>query len=333
MPIRPDEATSSLSPGFPDWFMLPRPHLWLKKRAWCLLWLGLAGCVAPAPHPAPPAPVPAAPLPTPDGPAAQPAAAAQLSFAPAPAWSLGQLLDMAAQSNPEVAAARARTGVARGKLIQAGLYPNPTLNGHADQMGHKDNAAGEQGMTVGQQFVTAGKLRKARAAAAEGVAAADWQAVTRWFDVATRVRLAYVELLVAQREIRTTEEVVRLAREGLAVAEKLMKAGAGTQPDVLRAQVELEQNRATLAVAQRRADAAWRRLAAAVGVPSLSGTELQGNLEAPAPGFEWPALAEAVLEHSSEVQEARALNRQAVQQLRLARAQRFPDVLLLVRPF
>jgi cobalt-zinc-cadmium efflux system outer membrane protein len=316
--------------------MLTPTRVWLARRTWCLAWLALSGCVASGPRPNLPAPslslpttAPAATSPAP----CPPSAAARLSFEPLPAWSLEQLLATAAQNNPDLAAAQARAQWARGKMIQAGLWPNPLINYHADQMFGKVAPGGEQGMTLAQQVVTAGKLRKAKAAAAEGVAAADWQAVTRWYDVATRVRLAYVELLAAQREIQTTEEVVHLANENLGVAKKLQKAGTGTQPDVLRAQVELEQNRVTLSTAQRRADAAWRLLAAAVGVPSLAGTDVQGNLEAPAPNFAWPELAEAVLTRSSEVQEARALNAQAEQQLRLARAQRFPDVVFTVRPF
>src|SRR5262245_11007616 len=41
--------------------------------------------------------------------------------------TLERLLDLAAQNNPDVRAARARAEAARGRLIQAGLYPNPIL--------------------------------------------------------------------------------------------------------------------------------------------------------------------------------------------------------------
>src|SRR5438094_8160864 len=38
---------------------------------------------------------------------------------------LDELLQLASKNSPEVAAAHARTEAARGRLIQAGLYPNP----------------------------------------------------------------------------------------------------------------------------------------------------------------------------------------------------------------
>src|SRR5437016_5248240 len=41
--------------------------------------------------------------------------------------SLEALLAFAADRHPDMGAARARAGVARGRLVQASLYPNPTL--------------------------------------------------------------------------------------------------------------------------------------------------------------------------------------------------------------
>jgi outer membrane protein TolC len=48
---------------------------------------------------------------------------------------------------------------------------------------------------------------------------------------------------------------------------------------VLRAQVELDQSRERLGLAQQRAQAAWRLLAVAVGVPELPAAPLEGSLE------------------------------------------------------
>jgi outer membrane protein, heavy metal efflux system len=253
--------------------------------------------------------------------------------APNAPLSLLQLLDTAAANNPELAIARARSEAARGRLVQAGLYPNPTLTWEADDLGDPDGPAGTQGPIFSQQIVTAGKLHLAQAAAAYGVAAADWQATTRWYEVATRVRLAYYEALAAQEGVRASEDVVRLARDGLAAAEKLEKAGAGTRPDVLRARVELNESAMGLAVARERREAAWRLLATAVGVPALPAASLSGSLEAPPPRYDWQPTLAAVLTRSSEVQVAQAAVLQAEQLLLRAKAEAVPDVNFLVRPF
>jgi cobalt-zinc-cadmium efflux system outer membrane protein len=307
-------------------------------RAGCLLALAaggalLAGCVttslAPAPAPALelhiPEGLPDAPLAPPEGPEGP--------------LTLARLLDLTAQNNPDLAAARARADSARGKLVQAGLYPNPSMTARFDELNNPDGRIGMPGSTITQEIVTAHKIPLAKAAAAQGVNAADWQAMTRWFDVRTRVRLAYYELLTAESEVAANRELVRIAQEGLAVAQKLLKAGTGTQPDVLRASVDREQSQLRLVVSQRRLEAAGRLLAAAIGLPGLPGEGPEGTplvvgtLERPAPPFAWGPLLEAVLTRSSEVQEAQALLLQAEKLVALAKANAWPNVIAQVRPF
>ena len=249
-----------------------------------------------------------------------------------PALSLEQLLAWAAQNNPDIAVARAGAEAARGRLVQAGLYPNPTLAWVGSQILHKDNAAGEQGPLLTQQIVTNNKLRFDRAAAAHGVSAAEWQALTRWFDVVTRVRLAYYDVLTARAEVRANETVVQLAAGSLEAAEKLQKLGAGTQPDVLQARVEWNQGRQRLGLAQVRARSAWNFLALTVGLSDLPA----GNLHDEAPPlqrWDWQTLVDATLTRSSEVQEARAKMLQAEDVLRRQIAERVPNLQVGVRPF
>lgn len=247
--------------------------------------------------------------------------------------SLEQLLDLAREHNPEMRIAYARAAAARGQLIQAGLYPNPTFIWEADDLGHRPRAAGTQGPIIAQEFITAKKLQLAQAAAGYGVAAADWHAVTRWYDLTTRVRIAYFNVLTAQREVRTLVEIVRITEEGLDAAEKLLKAGTGTKPDVLRAQVELKKTRLDLAVARQRVLASWRILASAIGLPTVAETSLMGMLESEPPTFLWEPARATLLMRSSEVQEAQALAMQADWRLRRAHAEVVPNFQLSVRPF
>jgi cobalt-zinc-cadmium efflux system outer membrane protein len=315
--------------------------MWRTLRTWVRTLPGLqatlgllfGGCVLSPPPNQPPL----APQPPAAAVRAAEAEPASVEEAPSPrleaTLSLDRLVALSAASNPALAIAQARAQAARGQLIQAGLYPNPIVSWQSDQIGHPRNAAGEDGPIFAQTIVTAGKLRLAQAAAAYGVSAADWQAVTRWFDVLTRVRAAYFEVLTAQRAVETHEGIVRLAQEGLDAATKLQKAGAGTQPDVLRARVELEQTRVQLGVARQRLEAAWKLLAVAVGVPALPAAELSGDLETIAPAFDWqPALA-TMLARSSEVQEAQALVLQAEQLVRRARAEVVPNVNVMLQPY
>jgi cobalt-zinc-cadmium efflux system outer membrane protein len=247
-------------------------------------------------------------------------------------WSFDKLLALMHDHHPDLAIAHARVEAARGKLIQAGLYPNPTFMYMGEDMGSPHGSAGNQGPVLGQQFLTAGKRRLAMAAGEAGVSQADWQAITVWYDTLTRLRIAYYELAIAEREIATQQTGVQLAEAGLKTAEILYKT-EGTQVDVLRAQVELQENRTRLAVARQRRDAAWRLLAAAAGVPRLEPGSITEDLETPAPAYEYQAVLHSVLTGSATVQAAQAGVLQAEWLVQKAQADRYPDVEVRVRPF
>lgn len=246
--------------------------------------------------------------------------------------SLAQLTEMALANHPSLEAAQARVDAARGQLLQAGLYPNPRIGWEADELFSGGNAAGEQGPVFQQEIVTGGKLALAQAAAAQAVAAADWQAVSQRYELVTRVRRAYFEVLTAQQELEQYREILKVAERGLKAAEAAKEAGKGSQPDIVRAQIEIEKSKIQVQEAELRAEAAWKRLALAVGVPNLPATALEGKINAAAPKFQWDAV-ERLLERSSELQEFRARQAWAEQQRQLAVAVVVPNVHLKVHPF
>jgi cobalt-zinc-cadmium efflux system outer membrane protein len=252
-----------------------------------------------------------------------------------PAWTLQQLVDLAAENHPDLASARARVQAAQGRVIQAGLYPNPVITYRDEDIGARgeNNAAlGSQQLRIDQEIVTKGKLRISEMAASFGVQAADWQTTTRWFDVLTRVRQAYFEALAAQRNEKAVRDIVAIATKSFDLAKTLEKNKIGSQLDVIRAQVELDQNRNRLVVAQRRLEAAWKLLAIAVGLPELHVRRLAGTLSEMVPNVTWEELLGQMLMRSSEIQEAQARVGEAEQLLRRAEADRYPNVTVSTIP-
>jgi cobalt-zinc-cadmium efflux system outer membrane protein len=191
---------------------------------------------------------------------------------------------------------------------------------------------GQPGAGVEQEVVTGGKLELAQAAAAFGVTAADWQAITQWYELVIRVRSAYYEVLTAERELGTNQEIVRIAQEGLDKNDRLAKARLAGERDVIGARLELTQSQNRLQISQQRRAAAWKLLATAVGVPALPACAVAGALDAAAPTYEWDVVLAGVLGRSSEIQEAQANLGQAHQELRLARAQVVPNVKFGLQP-
>jgi cobalt-zinc-cadmium efflux system outer membrane protein len=250
--------------------------------------------------------------------------------------TLDDLLALAVKSHPVLSVARARIEAARGKLIQVGLYPNPTVTPREDELNNTLGRGGKQGVTFTQEIVIKKKLKLAQEAASHGVEAADWQSLTDWYDLRARVRAAFYELLTAGGDVKANREIVRITEQALGAAKRLEKGGTATRPDVVRAEVEHEQSQVRLNVAERRLEAAGRLLAAAVGVPALpcgpDGPLIVGNLEGLTPVLEWKPLLETMLTRSSEVQQANALALQAEGLLNRAEADAWPNPSFTVRP-
>ncbi|WP_202920174.1 TolC family protein [Urbifossiella limnaea] len=271
----------------------------------------------------PPAPRPAGAAPRGEDTdtAVRPASAVE----PVPAFpGLNDLLALAQARNPDLAAAAARVGEARGRMVQAGLYPNPTVGYSGNQINDGPGTPGQQGGYVAQEFVTAGKLRIATAAARAGVSAADWQAASTWFDTAARVRTAYVEYLTARAVLRETERTAELFAGGLDRAEKLTAGGKAEAYDVTRLRVETVQIANRVGGARQRVAAAERLLAVAVGVAQLPAIA-EGELP---PAVALPGYDEAVelTGRSSFVLAAAAEAEQARGELRAAEVRPVPNV-------
>ena len=126
--------------------------------------------------------------------------------------TFAELAALAGNAHPDVKIARAAVIAAQGRFIQAGLYFNPIVGYYGSELNTKPNGAGKEGISFNQQIVTANKLGLAQAAASKGIAAADFVAITRYFDVVSRLRAAYFDAVAAQREVQVNEDLIASPR-------------------------------------------------------------------------------------------------------------------------
>lgn len=196
-----------------------------------------------------------------------------------PALTLEALQQMALDRNPTLVQAAAQVRISRGKAMQAGLYPNPTVGYTAEQIG-ADGTAGElQGGFVQQEIVTRGKLGLSRAKFQQEVVQAEAQFEAQQFRIITSVRKAFYHTLATQRQIEVRQELLGNAEDALQTTKSLLNVGQANRPDLLQAEVQVHRARAALRAAERHYQGRWRELAAYVGVPNLDKTPLSGNLE------------------------------------------------------
>jgi cobalt-zinc-cadmium efflux system outer membrane protein len=239
----------------------------------------------------------------------------QVNMTPAPAvqvrptsasLTLADLEQIALQHNPTLAQAALQVEAARGKALQAGLYPNPTV-GYAGELIGANGTAGEfQGGFVQQTIVTAGKLRLSRAKYNQEAVEAELMTVVQQFRVLNGVRRGFYELLAAQRMIQTRTEILKNAQEEQLTRREMLNIGLANEAEVLQAGVEVDRAKLSLQEQQDRYQALWEKVADLAGVPGQPPPALEGQLEPDGPPLDWEASLARLLEESPQLQAARA---------------------------
>lgn len=245
--------------------------------------------------------------------------------APTGSLSIAQVEQMAERHNPTLAQALRQIQALCGQQVQVGLYPNPVIGYQAEEIG--DNGrAGQHGMFVRQEIVTANKLGLNRAVTSHAVRQAEWDWQMQRQRVLNDVRARAYEVLAAQQTVAITEELVRIGEAAVVVAEKLNKAREVSQVDVLQAQVEANTAKLQLYAARKTHAAAWRRMAVVAGVPDLPPAPLADSLHENLPNLSWNEIVTALLSESPQIAYARTGVERARCAVARACAGRIPNI-------
>ena len=236
-------------------------------------------------------------------PAAEPAPVQAAGTAP---LTLADLEQMALRGNPTLAQAAANVEASRGRALQSGLYPNPTVGYTSELIGVEGTAGELQGLFIDQTIVTAGKLRLNRAKFGQEVSQMEAQALAQEYRVLNGVRTRYYQLLAMQRVLDVRAELLKVADDAVTTTEQLKNVGAANKPDVLQAHIEARQEKVALENARALYEAARQQLAAYVGQPCLPLGRLEGDLEAAGALPDYDAALAHLLEASPELQVAQA---------------------------
>jgi len=221
--------------------------------------------------------------PAPVGPA-ETASATQDPAAPAAIEStaqgltIEQLEALALQHNPTLEQARAETWKTHGRYVQAGLYPNPDVGYAASEVGN-DGYGGQQGGYIQQEFVFGGKLGLSQNIASAERDAAGHALQLQELRVRNNVRLEFYAILVAERNLDLARQLFTVAENAAKLARIRSEQGEASKLDELQARGEQQRAAVVVAQAGNAVEAAWRRMRAVVGTPSLSQQSLTGNIE------------------------------------------------------
>lgn len=239
--------------------------------------------------------------------------------------TLSDLEGLAFRHHPTLAAAVSRMNSARGRHLQAGLYPNPTAGYHATQVGNR-GTSGQQGAFIRQRFITGDKLKLDQAIAGKEISEAHFQFHSQQQRVLSDVRVRFHEALTAQRRVKVTGELARIGEDIVTATETLVEGRLGTENDLLQAEISADQSQILADNAVNEHQAAWRRLAVATGLAQLESTELSGTLDDELMQLDWESCRITVLTGHPELAAARARAARAAIAVRRAKQEPIPDI-------
>lgn len=242
-------------------------------------------------------------------------------------YTLADLQELATANSPDLRQAASDVEAARGNLIQARTYQNPTVS---LQMGAANDASqtSEWGVLIDQKISTAGKMKLASASAEMDLRNAELALRRARFDLATRVRNAYYALLVAKETARVNRALATFTDQIYRLHVGMLQAQAGPiapyEPMALRAQAYT----ARLAHAQsiQAFTYAWKQLIATIGLRQLPLSQVDGRIDQFIPLYDYDTVLDHVLRNHTDVLTARNGIDKARYQLKLAQVTPIPDV-------
>jgi cobalt-zinc-cadmium efflux system outer membrane protein len=214
--------------------------------------------------------------------------------------TLADFQRLAAANSPTLRQAASDVEAAKGNLIQARTYPNPTLSYLVDPS-NNNSTAGVQGGAIEQIIITGGKMKLGVAAAQMNLDSAVLALKRARSDLSTAVRNAYFTVLVDIETLVVTRALVQFSDDIYRLQTGLLRGlqVAPYEPTALRAQTQINRLAYRQAIASYIYD--WKALVATLGLPQLPLSEIAGQVDRFIPYYDYDEVRAHVLQNHTDV--------------------------------
>ncbi|HET9530113.1 MAG TPA: TolC family protein [Blastocatellia bacterium] len=249
--------------------------------------------------------------------------------------SSSELVARSLASNIELAAARLEIKKAQGRLRQAGLRANPTVD-FEHTTGHLTGTPGEDETSVGFSLpleLNGQRQRRVDLARAE-LEAVEAEIADRERRLSAEIRAAYAEALAAVRELEITEGLSNLDTQTARIVEARVSEGESAPIELNLLRAEVDRLRSRRALVEGRLQSALLRLKSLAGVSPDEPLRLKEDLVAPTFSKPPASLEEAIntaMRMRPDLRLARLLEKVAEAGYELALAQARPDISAFTR--
>ena len=239
---------------------------------------------------------------------------------------------LAVERNFDLMATRQEIAAARGFLTQARLRPNPGLD-VSFSSGRPFGSPGERAFDVGyaHTFELGGKRARRIDVAQVGIDVAELLVADRERLLRAEIHTRFADALAGARNFATLAELLELNQRSLKVAIQRVSEGEGAPLEQRLLEAEVGRIAADGFVAAGAAERAYVALKTAAGLPPSDTLTLVGALTTPGVSMSLDQAIERALVERPDLKAARTEEARADAELRLARADRVPDVIGVVR--
>ena len=244
----------------------------------------------------------------------------------AQAVTLDDAVRAALAGNLDLRAAKYEVEKARGRLIQAGLWPNPSaeFGFRSDLLGNNE---GERTVSAGfvQAFPITGRLKFAKQVSRVDVAQAMVEIRNRERLLIGEVQRNYLTVLLLQRQIASNREFIGVNRDFVTLFQERLKKAEVSEVEVNLARVEML--RVELETAVLGADLSSRELALKqrLGIGPAGRLEVEGDVEALAGKFRPEKYSPTIVVNRPDLRLIELSVDRAQAEIRLARAAAWED--------
>jgi outer membrane protein, heavy metal efflux system len=222
---------------------------------------------------------------------------------PAAEITVDELVARALAENPDVLAAQADVGAAKGRLLQAGLRPNPML-----ELGGQKSLGPDNNVMVGLSLPLDLNRRKEGRVGVAGreLEMKQAQVTDRERRLRADVRMKAADVLGAQRDLQVTDALLRANRTALGLVGERARRGAVPPLEENLLLVEVNRLDASRRMLESRVEVFTLQLKALAAWPPEAALILKGDLGAPPPTIDRPAGVARALEQRADLRAAQA---------------------------
>ena len=267
-------------------------------------------------------------------PASAPAAGPSISQYVDPVRGVGldQLVQFALTRNADLLATRQRTLEAQGLLRQAGFRPNPVLETEMSS-GSPTGSPGERSFSIGyaHTFELGGKRARRIDVGQAGLDIARFEVNDRERTIRAELQERYIAAMATIRNLDAITQQSELTRSSYTVTQRRVAEGESPQVEQMVLQAEVGRLDAERLLLTSEAQQTMLDLRVIAGFDLSEPLALQPDGDRPPTSITLEAAVERGLASRPDLRAARQEEERTQAEIRLAQAERTPDVAAVVR--